>query len=227
MIAIIPAKGHSRRISNKNLRLINNKPLIYYSIKSALKSKLIKRVIVSTDSAKIANLSIKYGAEVPFIRPKKLSRNSTLTMDVCSHAVKFLEKQDNLKIKEIIILQPTSPLRNHNDIDKAIRMFRKSKKKYLTSFTKVKPINWYFYKNHLNGFKKILSNNFLNFKKLNKTYVLNGSIYILDRDIIFRKKMNLTDILGVEIPFERSIDIDDINELKMARKLIKNSDQEL
>ena len=224
MIAIIPAKGYSKRISNKNLRLINNKPLIYYSIKSALKSKLIKRVIVSTDSVKIANLSIKYGAEVPFIRPKKLSKNSTLTMDVCSHAVKFLEKKDNFKIKEIIILQPTSPLRNHNDIDKAIRLFRKSKKKYLTSFTKVKPINWYFYKNHSNGFKKILPNNLFTFKKFNKTYVLNGSIYIIRRDIIFRKKMNLRNILGVEIPFERSIDIDDINDLKIARKLIKKSD---
>ena len=87
MIAIIPAKEYSSRLKNKNLKLLNGKPLIYYTIKAALKSKYIKRVIVSTDSKKIAKISQKMGAEVPFIRPKKLTKINTTLVEVCVHAL--------------------------------------------------------------------------------------------------------------------------------------------
>jgi CMP-N-acetylneuraminic acid synthetase len=220
MLAIIPAKKNSTRLKNKNLRLLNNKPLIQYSIEAAKKSKLISRIIVSTDSKKIANLAIKLGAEAPFLRPKKYSTKNASTRDVCCHAVKFLEKKEKLMIKEIIILQPTSPLRSSQDIDKAIKLFRRSKRNYLTSFTKVKPFEWFFHKNTVNGFSKILPSKSKNSQTIKQAYLLNGSIYIMKREIFFGKKINFKNIKGIEIPFERSVDIDDIDEFKLASNLL-------
>ena len=85
ILSIIPARGNSKSIKLKNLALLNNKPLIYYSIKQSLKSKIINRTIVSTDNKKIAKIAMKYGAEVPFLRPKKISKdNSILSRSYCS-----------------------------------------------------------------------------------------------------------------------------------------------
>ena len=81
-IAVIPARGGSKRIPNKNIKNFNGKPIIFWSIKCALKTKLFDRVIVSTDDRKIAKLAKKYGAEVPFIRPTKLAKNSVNIVDV-------------------------------------------------------------------------------------------------------------------------------------------------
>ena len=221
MIAIIPAKKNSSRLRNKNIKHLKNKPLLFYSIKAAQDSKFIKRVIVSTDSKKIANLAMKMGAEVPFLRPKKYSTKSASIKDVCLHAIKFLEKKEKSRINEMLILQPTSPLRSSVDIDNGIKLFKKSKTTYLTSFTKVKPFEWYFVKNNLDRYKQISSKKIKNSQFLKQTYMLNGAIYIMRREIIFGKKINFKDIKGIEMPFERSIDIDNINEFKIASNFIK------
>jgi N-acylneuraminate cytidylyltransferase len=97
-IAIIPARGGSKRIPRKNIKNFHGKPLIAYSIEAALNSNLFDRVIVSTDDNEIANIALKYGAEVPFIRPKNISDDYATTLDVINHAVKFcIESGMNLK----------------------------------------------------------------------------------------------------------------------------------
>ncbi len=126
VIAIIPARGGSKSIKYKNLALLNGKPLVYYSIKSAKKSRLVDRVIVSTDNKKIKSIALKYGAEVPFLRPTSLSGDKVLDYPVINHVLKKL-KLNTLKYKDIIIiyLRPTQPLRNSRDIDKAINFITK------------------------------------------------------------------------------------------------------
>ena len=121
VIAIIPARGGSKTIKYKNLALLNGKPLVYYSIKSAIKSKLVDRVIVSTDNKRIKSVALKYGAEVPFLRPKNLSGDKVLDYPVINHVLKKL-KLNTIKNKDTIIiyLRPTQPLRSSKDIDKAI-----------------------------------------------------------------------------------------------------------
>ena len=92
MLAIIPAKKKSRRLPNKNIKLFSKKPLIAHTIKCALKSKYITRVIVSTDSVKIGKIAIKQGAEVPFLRSKSLTRDKVTTWEVCKNVIEKLKK---------------------------------------------------------------------------------------------------------------------------------------
>ena len=126
VIAIIPARGGSKTIKYKNLALINGKPLVYYSIKSAIKSKLVDRVIVSTDNKRIKSVALKYGAEVPFLRPKNLSGDKVLDYPVINHVLKKL-KLNTIKNKDTIViyLRPTQPLRSSKDIDKVINFLIK------------------------------------------------------------------------------------------------------
>lgn len=108
-IAIIPARGGSKRIPRKNIKLFHGKPLIAYSIEAALKSELFDKVIITTDDEEIASIAKKYGAEVPFIRPKELSDDFTNTKDVIDHALKYFEERGETYEYECTIYA-TAPL---------------------------------------------------------------------------------------------------------------------
>ena len=142
-IAIIPARGNSKSVPRKNLVKIGGIPMINYTIKESLKCKLIDRTICSTEDKEIAKVAKKAGAEIPFMRPKKLSRDKSHTSEVIYHAVKFLEKQ-KIKIKLIVILQATSPLRKAKDITKAIKKINSSKYGSVVTVTKAYPPWWTF-----------------------------------------------------------------------------------
>ncbi len=118
IICIIPARSGSKRIKNKNIVKFNGKPLISYSIKTAKKSKLFDRIIVSTDSIKIKKIALRYGAEVPFLRSKKLSNDYAGTNDVLKDVVKKLKLE---KIKYIFCIYPTAPLINSRDLKIALK----------------------------------------------------------------------------------------------------------
>ena len=118
-IAIIPARGGSKRIPKKNIKLFNGKPIISYAIETALSANIFDKVIVSTDDEEISKVAMEYGAEVPFIRPKELSDDFSVTHPVISHAVKwFFEKDYN--IKNVCCIYATAPLINVNDLNKAL-----------------------------------------------------------------------------------------------------------
>jgi|TARA_B100000767_G_scaffold245017_1_gene243649 CMP-N,N'-diacetyllegionaminic acid synthase len=222
MIAIIPAKKYSSRLKNKNLKLLDGKPLIYYTIKAALKSKYITKVIVSTDSKKIAKISEKMGAEVPFIRPKKLVKNNTTLVEVCTHALEFLQKIEKKKISSMIALQPTSPLRTYKDIDKAIKIFKKTRAEFLTSFTKTKPSEWLYHHSKNKIFKKIIkSNGSDNSQNLKQTLILNGAIYIYKKSFFYKKKINKDSVSGIIMPNNRSVDIDYVEDFNYAETLMR------
>jgi pseudaminic acid cytidylyltransferase len=110
-IAIIPARKNSRRIPGKNIKLFYGKPIIYYAIKKAEESGLFSKILVTTDSKKIANISIKFGASVEFIRPKYLSNDKVGTIEVISHAVNYLKKK-KLFYKYVCCIYPATPLIN-------------------------------------------------------------------------------------------------------------------
>lgn len=129
MIAIIPARSGSLGLKNKNILKIKEKPLIAYSILSALKSKNISEVLVMTDSERIAKVSKKYGAKVPFLRPKSLATSKAVVMDTYIYCIEKLKKDFNYKIFEFVALLPTSPLRTSDDIDNAINLYKKKKSK--------------------------------------------------------------------------------------------------
>ena len=127
ILAITLARGGSKKIKNKNITLLNNKPLIYYTIKEAKKSKWISDYIVSTDSSKIAKISNKYGAETPFLRPKFLSRDKSKSIDALLHALKFMENLKGYKYDYIIELMATNPLKTYHDVDQILLKMIKNK----------------------------------------------------------------------------------------------------
>lgn len=220
MIAIIPAKKNSSRLKNKNIKIFNKKPLIFYTIKAALKSRKVTRVIVSTDCKNISNISKKYGAEVLFKRPQRLCKKSTSIKDVCIHLINFLERKQKIKIPELLILQPTSPLRKSEDINKAINLYKKLKSiDYLTTFCKTKPIEWIFYKKNRFIYEQASKGAIKNSQELKQSYILNGSIYIIKRKVFFKKYMKYNKIVGLEMPYERSIDIDNSLDFFLAEKI--------
>ena len=130
-IVLIPARSGSKRLKNKNVKLLGGKPLICWTIEAALKAKCVSRVIVSTDSEIIRDIALSAGAEVPFMRPQYLAEDDTTTSDVVMHASSALD----LKNEDIIlILQPTSPFRTAQNIDDAFALLGHKKQRVLFLF---------------------------------------------------------------------------------------------
>jgi CMP-N,N'-diacetyllegionaminic acid synthase len=121
IVAIIPARGGSKGLKNKNTRIINGKPLISYVIEAAKNCDLINRVIVSTDDNKIASIAKKYGAEVPFLRPKELAQDLTPTEPVLKHAIEWLEKNEGFIADILVFLTPTEIVRTKHIIGDVIQ----------------------------------------------------------------------------------------------------------
>tara|TARA_B100000989_G_C19531018_1_gene469884 strand:- start:1076 stop:1759 length:684 start_codon:yes stop_codon:yes gene_type:complete len=214
-LAIIPARSGSKQIKNKNLIKLNNKELIYWTIYAARKSKYINKIIVSTDSNKIAKTAIKYGAEVPFLRSIKISQDKSNTIDaVLSVISKYKEKFDN-----IILLQPTSPFRNFKNIDESIKLFENSKTNSLVSITKSIKNNELLFEIKkglikINNFKKFNNKRRQEFKE---NYYVNGAIYINNiKNLVKNKKFVNRSTMTYKMEYIDSIDIDTHEDLKIS-----------
>jgi CMP-N-acetylneuraminic acid synthetase len=125
VLAIIPARSGSKSIPHKNIRLINGKPMLGYSIEHAKKSKYINRIILSTDSEEYAVIGKEYGAEIPFLRPSEYATDSALDIDVFYHCLNFLQETEGYQADIVIQLRPTYPIRDIADIDSMIDILRK------------------------------------------------------------------------------------------------------
>ena len=212
VLGITLARGGSKGIENKNIALINNKPLIYYTIKEALKSNFIDDYVVSTDSKKIRKISQKYGIFCPSLRPSSLSKSNSKSVDVCLHALKTFESIKNCKVKNIILLQPSSPFRSLNIYNKTFKIFNKNKKPTFTV-------------SYLTANKIIQNNKELKFvsNRSKKFYQVNGNIYIIKtKDLkkqksFFGKNFNISIIKSKKY----SIDIDTIYDVQKAKKFLK------
>lgn len=121
-IALIPARSGSKRLPGKNIKLLNGKHLIYYTIKVALESKLFSEVIVSTDSKEIADIAKIHGANVPLLRPSDLATDSSTDIEWVNHAINSMVKVSHSEISSVSILRPTNPLRTSATISKALKL---------------------------------------------------------------------------------------------------------
>jgi len=126
ILAIIQARGGSKSIPKKNIKLLAGKPMIAWTIEEAKRSKLLTRVIVSTDDEEIAQIAKQHGAEVPFMRPAEFAQDLSTSLDVNLHALEWLEKNENYVPDVVVMLPPTAPLRTAEDIDKAVEILLKS-----------------------------------------------------------------------------------------------------
>jgi CMP-N-acetylneuraminic acid synthetase len=226
ILGITLARGGSKKIKNKNIIKINKYPLIYYTIKESLKSIYLTRYIVSTDSKKIAKISKQYKAEVPFLRPKNISKDKSSSAAALKHALLFLEKKYNMKFDYVVEIMNTNPLKTYKDIDNVIKIITKN------NFDSVIAVNQVF-DYHPARIKKIEQNRLVDFvvkEKLESrrqdlkpyAYVRSGSIYGMSRKFVmkglrYKSKVSVPYIL----PQSRVINIDEKNDLELARVLIK------
>ena len=229
ILAIIPARSGSQGIKNKNIKILKNKPLLYFTVKASKNSKYLDRIVLSTDSNMIAKIGIKLGIEVPFIRPKKLAKNQTPMIPVIKNVLEKLQKIENYVPDIIIILQPTSPLRNSNHIDEAIEMFLKNKPDSLVSVSEIphtmSPFSAMKLKKNgkLSFFKKYNEKNNLRQKKP-LFYSRNGAIYIFTRECLLKNNSLFgKNILAYLMSKNNSIDIDDSVDWFIAEQLIKKN----
>ena len=212
IVALIPARQGSKSVKDKNIKIYNNKPLIYHTIKIAKESKLISRVIVSTDSQKYANLALKFGAEVPFLRPKKFSTDKSLDYEWINHATRFLLKKNNYLPDLILHLRPTTPNRDVFIIDKAIEYFLRNYHNVTSVSLFSQPPQKFLQikKGFLKGFfDKLLKFDYTNYPRqfYPETYLPNGYIDILKPSFFLRNKT----LHGNKVlPFitEQTLDID-------------------
>ena len=218
LVALIPARSGSKGIKNKNIKLFCGKPLIQWSIEPALKTSFVDRVIVSTDSQDYADLALSLGAEVPFIRPSKYAQDDSPSIDMILNALDHIPEARN-----ILLLQPTSPLRDHKDIE-SIYSFWKSKPNLSVvsiSKSKMHP-SWMFELNKdltINSFTKEIKA--FRRQDLPDIYLINGSMYLATRDFLIKEKSFISpDTLGFIIPKEKSIDIDDEKDWIYAEAII-------
>jgi CMP-N-acetylneuraminic acid synthetase len=126
VLAVIPARGSSKRFPNKNIRMLAGKPLIAWTIEAAQKAKRLTDYLVSSDALLIIDVARNYGAPVPFTRPSELATDTVRNIEVVAHALKFMEAENKIRYDIIILLQPTSPIRNPVHIDEAVDMLWQS-----------------------------------------------------------------------------------------------------
>jgi CMP-N,N'-diacetyllegionaminic acid synthase len=224
MIALIPARGGSKGILDKNIKEILGKPLIAYTIECALASKEIERVICSTDSEAIANIAVKYGAEVPFMRPARLASDNAQAIDTYIYTIEKLAEM-GAQYNEMVVLLPTSPLRLSLDIDNAIALFREKNADSVISYVPMQhPPTWARTINANmtpeNYFET--GSNIENRQELEPAYMCNGSIYIFKFALLKELRVYETEkTFAYIMPPERSIDIDEEYDIKLAEYFLK------
>ncbi|TCL69965.1 N-acylneuraminate cytidylyltransferase/CMP-N,N'-diacetyllegionaminic acid synthase [Hydrogenispora ethanolica] len=217
LLAIIPARSGSKRIPGKNIRLLAGKPLIVYSIECALRSPSVARVIVSTDSPEIRELSQKAGADAPFLRPKELAGDETPTVEVVRHTLNYLQAAEGIHYDYFVLLQPTSPLRTAIDLETAFQLLRTASADSVVSVNR-NPI----FSSHLvteeNGFINPARGFYSHEAAL---FRLNGAIYISRTQTVLESGQLLGEkIISYRMPDLRSVDIDTEDDLRLAELLL-------
>ncbi|GAU77771.1 cytidylyltransferase domain-containing protein [Fusibacter sp. 3D3] len=219
MIAIIPARGGSKGLPRKNIKLFHGKPLIAYTIEAALNSKYIERVIVSTEDAEIAEISKKYGAEVPFLRPAELATDTSKAIDAYVFTVESLQEINKMTFDQIVILQPTSPLRKATHIDEAIELFFERGANSIISVTPSDhPPQWYKTIDTQGVLHSYIdSDNSKNRQELELTYIPNGAIYVFNYSFLKENASYYSDSTYAYVMEKRfSIDIDSMYDFALA-----------
>jgi CMP-N-acetylneuraminic acid synthetase len=217
-IAIIPARGGSKAIPRKNIKDLNGKPLIAHIIGTALKVKEIDKVLVSTDDQEIADISKKYGAEVPFIRPEELARDETPTLPVLQHAVKYLEEKESYKPDIVVLLYATTPLTTAEKISEAINNIIERE---LDSVISVVVDHGHYWTEKDGKFERFYPVIIKNRQIVKPLFKENGAIYVCNRDLLMKKNL----IAGGKIGFLRmdkneSIDIDEPLDFEFVEHII-------
>lgn len=224
ILGIITARGGSKTIPRKNIKRLAGKPLIAWTIEAAQQSRVLNRVIVSTDDEKIAAIARKWEAEVPFLRPEKLAKDNTPTLPVLQHAVSFLKAKEGYLPDAIVLLQPTSPLRNAKHIRQAVSLLRKTKADSVVSVCLAKENPYWMMRFKGNRAHPFMTNGreYERRQDLPSAHFINGAIYVTRYSVLMGEHKILgRDTRAFVMDAKSSIDIDTSLDFKIAEALMK------
>ncbi len=233
ILAVIPARSGSKSVVDKNIRLIDGKPMLAYSIEHAKQSRYINRVIVSTDSESYARIAKEYGAEVPFLRPAEYATDTALDYDVFYHALTFLEQEENYIPELVVQLRPTYPIRDAEDIDRMIRQMLADET--IDSMRCIAPAKEIPYKMWLCEEPQTVGSDFsilrpliteieecynMPRQELPKVYYQNACIDVIRTEVITKQhSMSGNKIMGYQM--KENFDIDTEEEFKKAEEFLR------
>lgn len=232
ILAIILARGGSRGVKKKNIKKLNGRPLIYYTINEAKKSKIFKNIIVSTENNEIAKVAKFYGADVPFLRPKKFATDRAKAIDALYYTFKKAEKIFNIRYDYIIEVMCTNPFKNYKDIRNVAEIQIKTKADSVIAVTKLED-------HHPIRIKKIIKGKIVNFC-LNEitesrrqdlkpdAYIRCGSIYSMKREMLEKKiRYGTKNSRAYIMPNQRVVNIDTKRDFEFAEYLMKKNEKKI
>jgi len=221
-LVIIPARGGSKGVPKKNIKLLNGKPLIYYTIEAARKLFADEDICISTDNEEIKQVVEKTGLKVPFLRPNELATDTAGTYEVLLHALNFYKNQGK-EYQAIVLLQPTSPLRTEIHIQEAIDLFSKDMDMVVSvKETESNPYYVLFEENEEGFLAKSKEGNFTRRQDCPKVWEYNGAIYVINIASLLVKKMNQFEKIRKYVMSEdSSVDIDNSLDWKVVELLLK------
>ncbi len=224
-LAVIPARGGSKRLKKKNIRRVLQGPLLKYTLDAAEDSDLVDEAIVSSDSPEIAKIARQCGGQVLFERPSELATDTASNYDVLRHAVGWWEENRG-PVDVAVLLQPTSPLRSAEDIDECIRLFKRAKPDAVVSVAPASPPPWWVVTLDSENRPKAVVERKDQFRTrkqdLPDTYVPNGAVYVLKRNFLMAGHTAFEgDTRCFVMPRERSIDVDEETDLILVRELLR------
>ena len=226
VLAVIPARGGSKGMPGKNIKVFAGKPLIVHSVESSLKCSLISRTVVSTDSDKIAEIAKTHGAQV-IKRPDELAADTSLVIDAIKHAVLKVEEEGR-NVDFVLLLEPTSPFRREEDLERCVQVLLDDKADSVATFTDahVSPnrlwrVSDEVVEPYIEGAVPWLPR-----QKQPKAHELTGQIYGLSRKVLFEKEDSISLLLGrkfaVITPRETALDIDTELDFMIAEKVMEH-----
>ncbi|MEZ8094469.1 cytidylyltransferase domain-containing protein [Photobacterium swingsii] len=221
-LAIIPARGGSKRLPRKNVLPLAGKPLIVWTIEAALESGVFDRVVVNTDDQEIADIAIHYGAEVPYLRPDELATDTATTLDVLKHQLQYAVSEWG-GYDDFVLLQPTSPLRTGQDIRNAWALYSQHEVESVVAVTEVEhPIQWTYKANDDQTLSPLFDDNLKRSQDCEQHFRLNGAIYITSIDSVLARHtlIHPSSNMGYQMPANRSLDIDEEFDFVIAQSIL-------
>lgn len=225
IICIIPARSGSTGLKNKNIKIINGKPLLYWPIKAAKNSKIIDEIVVTTDTRKIQKKAIDFGANAPFLRPKKISQNTSKISDAIIHVIDFYKKKIYKEFDYLILLEPTSPLTETKDIDKTLKILIKNKNlsSLVTVTQNITSHPSFNFRIKNKKLKKIFNDSpDKNRQNISKMYYLSGNLYISKVNFYLKKKSFISsNTYGHILDKWKACEIDDMVDFLKTQTIMK------
>jgi CMP-N,N'-diacetyllegionaminic acid synthase len=225
VIAVVPARAGSKGLPGKNTRTLCGKPLIAWTIEAGLKSQYIDFVVVSTDSKDIATIAENYGATIPFLRPPELATDKTTSIEVIRHVIDYYNSTENKQFEYVVLLEPTSPLRDEGDLDRAIRqLVENTTAKSIVGISLTSTQNPEFLVKISEGGRLVGFNQSeiktIRRQNIEEIYFLEGSVYVSDTHTLIKEgTFYHKDTFGCIFPKWKSFEVDDIDDFIIVEAL--------